>query len=90
MKRALCRVLGGSLLVVMMAIPAAAETVFEVEHARHNARAGGPISEHDYFLLERYGATSGTPGWSPGGTRPYYVCPSKSRHCRKHRRGRRW
>lgn len=32
----------------------------ELEHARANARAGGPISERDAELLERYGCLSGT------------------------------
>lgn len=32
----------------------------DVEHARANARAGGPVSEQDAELLERYGCTSGT------------------------------
>jgi hypothetical protein len=32
----------------------------ELEHARANARAGGPVSEQDADLLKRYGCTSGT------------------------------
>ena len=32
----------------------------ELEHARANARAGGPISDRDAELLERYGCLSGT------------------------------
>lgn len=32
----------------------------ELEHARANARAGGPTSERDAELLERYGCLSGT------------------------------
>lgn len=32
----------------------------ELEHARANARAGGPVSEQDAELLERYGCLSGT------------------------------
>jgi hypothetical protein len=32
----------------------------DLEHARANARAGGPLSEHDAELLERYGCLSGT------------------------------
>jgi hypothetical protein len=32
----------------------------ELEHARANARAGGPVSEQDAELLERYGCSSGT------------------------------
>lgn len=32
----------------------------ELEHARANARAGGPLSDRDAELLERYGCLSGT------------------------------
>lgn len=32
----------------------------ELEHARANARAGGPLSERDKELLERGGCLSGT------------------------------
>lgn len=32
----------------------------ELEHARANARAGGPLNERDAELLERYGCLSGT------------------------------
>lgn len=32
----------------------------ELEHARANARAGGPVSERDFELLERWGCLSGT------------------------------
>jgi hypothetical protein len=32
----------------------------ELEHARANARAGGPVSERDFELLERHGCLSGT------------------------------
>ena len=32
----------------------------ELEHARANARAGGPLSERDAELLQRYGCLSGT------------------------------
>ncbi|MBX9683941.1 MAG: hypothetical protein K2X41_09150 [Hyphomicrobium sp.] len=42
---------------------AIADSIYEVEGARANARAGGPISEHDAYLLGLYGATSGTPEW---------------------------
>lgn len=40
-----------------------ADTIFEVEHARAIARAGGPVSDFDAELLERYGELSGTPDW---------------------------
>ena len=32
----------------------------DLEHARANARAGGPLSAYDADLLQRYGCTSGT------------------------------
>ena len=32
----------------------------ELEHARANARAGGPVSERDAELLDRWGCLSGT------------------------------
>src|SRR5690606_37462854 len=32
----------------------------ELEHARANARAGGPLSDRDAELLQRYGCLSGT------------------------------
>jgi hypothetical protein len=35
-------------------------SAMELEHARANARAGGPVSERDKELLERYGCLSGT------------------------------
>ena len=37
-----------------------AQTMWDVAHARANARAGGPISAYDADLLERYGCLSGT------------------------------
>ncbi len=45
------------------AAPATADTIFDVEHARGAARAGGPVSAHDAEFLNRWGALSGTPGW---------------------------
>lgn len=44
------------------AMPAAAGLgeAGELEHARANARAGGPVSERDAELLERWGCLSGT------------------------------
>jgi hypothetical protein len=42
---------------------ALADSYLDVESARANARAGGPISEYDADLLERYGALSGTGDW---------------------------
>lgn len=37
-----------------------AQTYLELEAARANARAGGPVSGRDAELLERYGCLSGT------------------------------
>jgi hypothetical protein len=58
------RVLARS-VVVLAALPciASAETLFEVEHARNTARVGGPVSDRDAELLDRWGAHSGTPDW---------------------------
>jgi hypothetical protein len=50
---------GAALLIVAPAL-AHADSYWEVESARANARAGGPVSERDKELLERYGCLSGT------------------------------
>jgi hypothetical protein len=50
------------LALLLAATPAAADTIFDVEHARGTARAGGPVSAHDAEFLNRWGALSGTPG----------------------------
>ena len=61
MLRSLTAVAAGAFAVTMLS-PAAvqAASYWEVEHARANARAGGPVSERDAELLERYGCLSGT------------------------------
>jgi len=49
--------------VAAFSLPAAAGGIVEaaeLEHARANARAGGPVSERDAELLERWGCSSGT------------------------------
>lgn len=51
------------LCAVLAAVPAAARGLGEageLEHARANARAGGPLNERDAELLERHGCLSGT------------------------------
>jgi hypothetical protein len=51
------------LLVLATSVPAAAGGLAEtgeLEAARANARAGGPVSERDAELLERWGRLSGT------------------------------
>jgi hypothetical protein len=54
----------GGLTLLLLSQPAAAfgglTEAGELEHARANARAGGPVSERDAELLERWGCTSGT------------------------------
>lgn len=47
-------------LVILSPVAVRADSYWEVEHARANARAGGPVSERDAELLERYGCLSGT------------------------------
>lgn len=62
----------------------------ELEHARANARAGGPVSERDAELLERYGCLSGTdsPACHQGYSGYRYARPRGHRHYhhRRHRR----
>ena len=60
MYQTLIAIAGAALLAGSM--PASAGFLGEagdLEHARANARAGGPISEYDAELLERWGCTSG-------------------------------
>lgn len=52
--------MGLGALVAFGSPPVRADSYWELEHARANARAGGPISERDAELLERYGCLSGT------------------------------
>lgn len=67
MKMSLITVAAASMFAAAT-VPASAETLWDLEAARANARAGGPVSAHDHYLLDRYGALSGTLGYSPGGT----------------------
>lgn len=73
-------------LTALIATSAAAETLFEVEHARAVARSGRPVSEHDVELLERWGATTGSRGWydRQGETVEIYIDEPPRRH--RHRR----
>jgi hypothetical protein len=50
----------GVAAAVKPAMAGGLSAALEVEHARANARAGGPISSRDAELLEQYGCTSGT------------------------------
>ena len=53
----------------------------ELEAARANARAGGPVSERDAELLERWGCTSGTDSWA---CRPHHRVHRYYRAKRRH------
>lgn len=50
----------GIAAIMLLGQAAQADSYWELEHARANARAGGPVSERDAELLERYGCLSGT------------------------------
>lgn len=65
MKTMMLSVLGVSAILAAAVTPASAGmgTAYELEHARANARAGGPISEYDAELLERWGNSTGGPDW---------------------------
>ena len=52
--------LAAGALLALGSFSARADTYWELEAARANARAGGPVSERDAELLERYGCLSGT------------------------------
>jgi hypothetical protein len=47
-------------LALMATSGARADNIWDVENARANARAGGPVSAYDKELLARYGCESGT------------------------------
>jgi hypothetical protein len=83
----------GLAVVAFAALGAAAahaDTIFEVEHARANARAGRLVSEHDVELLQRYGATSGTPYWRHGETWSYGIDDDYDRPRARHHRRHHW
>lgn len=65
------RLVMAAVAVFALAGGARADNYFEVEGARANARAGGPVSERDAELLDRYGALSGTPDWRARAPAPY-------------------
>ncbi len=83
---------GGITGVTLTPSPASADTIFEVESARANARAGRPISGQEGELLNRWGALSGSPGWrnrypEAPGYYDYYEEPRPLRR-RHHRHNR--
>jgi len=52
--------LAAAAVFVMAPTTVSADSYWEVEAARANARAGGPTNARDAELLERYGCLSGT------------------------------
>ncbi|MEQ1712394.1 MAG: hypothetical protein ABL908_13470 [Hyphomicrobium sp.] len=61
MHRTLVFAIGAVLLACSVPVAAAGlGTAVELEAARANARAGGPVSASDAELLERHGCLSGT------------------------------
>jgi hypothetical protein len=52
--------LGTAAAVLAVPTMVAADSYWEVEAARANARAGGPTNARDAELLQRYGCLSGT------------------------------
>jgi hypothetical protein len=51
---------GFGMLVALVPASVHADTIWEVENARANARAGGPVSSFDAELLDRWGCLSGS------------------------------
>lgn len=51
---------GFGMLVALVPVSVCADTIWEVENARANARAGGPVSSFDAELLDRWGCLSGS------------------------------
>ncbi len=58
MKHSMLSVLAFSVVAIGIPAVAYAESRYDVEIARLNARAGGPVSEYDYEVLERWGHLS--------------------------------
>ena len=84
----LWRLMAVAAVAALSAPQASADTIFEVEHARGNARAGGPVSEQDAEFLERWGALSGTPEWRHR-TRETFEWYGYDDEPRRHRHARR-
>ena len=60
MHRALILAIGAVIGLTAPAAAAGLGSAMELEAARANARAGGPVSARDAELLERHGCLSGT------------------------------
>lgn len=89
MTRLLSAVACVAAVLALGSAPAIADTLFEVEHARAIARSGGPVSEHDAELLERWGALSGTPEWRNRTRESFYFYGDNDERPRRHQRHRR-
>lgn len=82
MARQAVKLLGVSAIAVLLPTAAFADSRYDVEHARANARAGGPVSEYDYELLERWGHLSEI--------EPRYRKPVRHYKKRRYDRDARW
>jgi len=51
---------GFAMLVALLPVSVHADMIWEVENARANARAGGPVTSFDKELLDRWGCLSGS------------------------------
>jgi hypothetical protein len=70
-------------LIAATAFPANADSYWDVEAARANARAGGPTNARDAELLDRYGCLSGTrSAFCEARERRYSVRPYRQRRTR--------
>jgi hypothetical protein len=60
MRRVAAVAIGLGVLTAFAPFSARADNIWEVESARANARAGGPLSANDRELLDHWGCLSGT------------------------------
>lgn len=60
MRKSLLAASGLAVVAAFASVPAKADLLWDVEAARANARAGGPLSSYDKELLAHWGCLSGT------------------------------
>ena len=60
MQRMAAVAIGLGVLTAFAPVSVCADNIWDVENARANARAGGPVSAYDRELLDRWGCLSGT------------------------------
>lgn len=60
MRRTLLLAAASAMVAAGSALPVRADLLWDVEAARANARAGGPLSSYDKELLDHWGCESGT------------------------------